>query len=68
VGGDPCFVDSAAGDYHIGAASVAAGRGSDVGVTVDFDGDARPAPPFTSPDIGADEIAQRSLFLPLLRK
>lgn len=68
VGGDPCFVDSAAGDYHIRADSAAVGRGSDVGVTEDIDGDARPAPPFTPPDIGADEIAQRNLFLPLIRK
>jgi hypothetical protein len=68
VHGDPFFMDAAAGNYHIGAASVAAGRGSDVGVTVDFDGDARPAPPASSPDIGADEIAQRSVYLPLMRK
>jgi hypothetical protein len=68
VRGDPAFVNSAAGDYHIGPASAGAGRGSDVGVTVDFDGDARPAPPASPPDIGADEIAQRGLFLPLIRK
>jgi hypothetical protein len=68
VRGDPLFVDSAAGDYHIGAASVMSGRGSDMGVTVDFDGDARPAPPATPPDIGADEIIQGRLFLPLIQK
>jgi hypothetical protein len=68
VRGDPAFVNSAAGDYHIGAASAAAGKGSDVGVALDFDGDARPAPPASPPDIGADEIAQGRLFLPLIRK
>ena len=67
--GNPFFVDFAAGNYHIGVASVAAGRGSDdVGVAVDFDGDARPAPPASPPDIGADEITQRRVFLPLIRK
>jgi len=68
VWGNPFFIDTAAGNYHIGAASVAAGRGNDVGVTVDIDGDARPAPPASSPDIGADEINQRSVYLPLMRK
>ena len=68
VRGDPAFVNAAAGDYHIGAASVMAGRGSDVGVAEDIDGDARPAPLDSSPDIGADEIAQRRLYLPLIRK
>ena len=68
VRGDPFFVNSTAGDYHIGPASSGAGRGSDVGVAEDFDGEARPAPLGTFPDIGADEIAQRGLYLPLIRK
>jgi len=68
VRGNPYFMDAAAGNYHIGAASAAAGRGYDVGVPEDIDGDARPAPPASSPDIGADEIAQRSLYLPLIKK
>ena len=68
VRGDPAFVNSAAGDYHIGAASAGAGRGSDVDVAEDFDGDARPAPLNSFPDIGADEIAQGRVYLPLIRK
>lgn len=68
VHGNPFFVDSAAGNYHITVASVAAGTGNDVGVAEDFDGDPRPAPPASAPDIGADEITQRRMFLPLVRK
>jgi hypothetical protein len=68
VHGDPLFIDSAAGDYHIRPTSVMAGRGSDMGVAEDIDGDPRPAPSATYPDIGADEIAQRRLYLPLVRK
>ncbi len=49
--GDPAFVDSAGGDYHIGAGSAARDAGKSVGVTVDFDGEGRDA----QPDIGADE-------------
>jgi hypothetical protein len=49
--GDPAFVDPAGGDYHIGAGSAARDAGASVGVTVDFDGNARDA----QPDIGADE-------------
>jgi hypothetical protein len=44
------------GDYHINAGSPARGTGGvAVGVNVDFDGDARPAPTGTPLDIGADE-------------
>lgn len=68
VRGNPAFVNPAAGDYHIRVASFAAGRGSEVGVTVDFEGDARPAPPASPPDIGADEISQVWLYLPVSRK
>jgi hypothetical protein len=66
--GDPAFVDSASGNYHIRAASAAAGRGKDVGVTDDFDGDARPSPSNSSPDIGADEIMQGWIYLPIIKR
>jgi hypothetical protein len=66
VSGDPHFADAGGGDYHIGPASAMAGRGTDVGVTKDIDGDARPAPVGSQPDLGADEANQHRLFLPLL--
>ena len=68
VHGDPRFAESAAGDYHIDPASAGAGRGSDVGVTVDLDRAARPAPVGSAPDLGAYEVAQRWVFLPLALK
>jgi hypothetical protein len=37
-------------------------------VAEDFDGEARPAPSFSPPDIGADEIAQGRVYLPLMKK
>jgi hypothetical protein len=64
--GDPAFVDPAAEDYHIGPGSAAIDRGVDAGVTTDIDGDARPAPPGTRPDLGADEVSQRRVYLPLV--
>jgi hypothetical protein len=68
VRGDPLFLDSAASDYHIGAASIMAGRGSQAGVAEDIDGDSRPMPPASLPDIGADEVAQGRVYLPLVNK
>ncbi len=68
VHGDPAFLNASGGDYHIGLASVMAGRGSEIGVAEDIDGDPRPAPEATNPDIGADEISQGRLYLPLIRK
>jgi hypothetical protein len=51
--GDPGFLGVANHDYHLTAASPVRDTGIDVGVTTDFEGDARP---FGSrPDIGADE-------------
>jgi len=34
----------------------------------DLDGDARPAPAGTRPDIGADKVKQRRIYLPLTLK
>mgnify|MGYP000541037227 CR=1 FL=1 len=65
--GDPKFVNPGALDYHIQSDSAAINQGTDVGVTVDIDGQPRPwAGGF---DIGADEFVQVAarLFLPLIR-
>lgn len=65
--GDPKFVNPGGLDYHIQSDSAAINRGTDVGVTVDIDGQPRPwAGGF---DIGADEFVQVAarLFLPLIR-
>lgn len=44
------------GDYHLQAGSPALGAGgAGTGLTVDFDGNVRPTPAATAPDIGADE-------------
>lgn len=63
--GLPAFVAPDAGDYHI-SAGAAIDRGVDAGVTSDIDGDPRPAPTGTRPDLGADEFSQRSVYLPLV--
>ncbi len=67
LAGDPKFVNPAALDYHIQSDSAAINQGTNVGVTVDIDGQPRPwAGGF---DIGADEFVQiqARLFLPLVR-
>jgi hypothetical protein len=52
---DPRFVNSAGGDYHLGAGSPAVDAGTATGAPiVDFEGD--PRPQGTAPDIGADEM------------
>lgn len=66
VTGDPRFVNPASLDYHIGLHSAATDQAVDIGVTTDIDGDARPAPAGTHPDLGADEIAQQWVYLPLI--
>jgi parallel beta-helix repeat protein len=63
--GLPAFVDPGGGDYHIGPGA-AINRGVDAGVMTDLDGDPRPAPPGTLPDLGADEFNQRCVYLPLV--
>lgn len=42
VEADPRFVDPANGDFHLQTGSQAIDKGTDVGVTVDFDGTVRP--------------------------
>jgi hypothetical protein len=68
VSGEPFFIDRSYDNYHIGAASAAANAGLDVGVTIDIDGEARPAPSGTLPDLGADEVNQLLVYLPLVWK
>lgn len=60
--GDPAF---ATDGYHIGPDSAAVNRGAVTGLVTDIDGEVRPAPPGTKPDLGADEVSQRRVFLPL---
>jgi predicted outer membrane repeat protein len=66
IWGNPAFVAPEIGDYHVLPSSAAAGAGVDAGVTDDIDSDPRPAPRGTSPDLGADEVSQRQVCLPLV--
>jgi hypothetical protein len=63
VTGDPMFVDAAGDDYHLQAGSPAIDAGTDVGVALDLEGNARPA--LSGYDIGPYEFqpgaAERSL-------
>ncbi len=68
AGDDGAARRSAHGELHIGDFSAAAGSGVDAGVTADIDGDPRPIPAGTLPDLGADEIRQHRVYLPLLLK
>jgi len=52
--GDAHFVDVGQHNYHLTPLSAAVNRGAEVGVTDDFDGDARPQQ--IVPDLGADEV------------
>jgi len=55
--GDPRFVDPATGNFHITATSPARGVGDPLTPLLrDADGDLRPNPAATPPDVGADEI------------
>ena len=61
--GDPAFAPDG---YHLTVGSAAVDKGVDAGVATDIDGDSRPAPAGTHPDLGADEINQQRVYLPLL--
>ena len=53
---NPMFADTAAGDFHLLDNSHCIGAGdSEDTVSTDFEGDPRPNPPGSFPDIGADE-------------
>jgi uncharacterized repeat protein (TIGR01451 family) len=66
--GDPAFVDSGGGDYHIGAASAAIDQGVPAGILTDIDGDTRPRG--LGFDLGADEFwaSMWYVYLPLVLK
>ncbi len=68
ITGDPFFVDPAAGDYHIQAASAARDQAPSSGYTYDFEGDLRPMGSGGTPyDVGADEFWWK-IALPMLVK
>jgi hypothetical protein len=63
--GDPRFVSSESGNYHIWLGSAAIDAGTDAGVAEDMDDQPRPAGP--GYDIGADEhVNPVSLYLPVM--
>lgn len=64
--GNPLFVSPSADDYHLGPGSGALDKASDLGITVDFDGDPRPIG--AGFDIGFDErnATAFNLWLPLI--
>jgi predicted outer membrane repeat protein len=65
--GDPKFVDSLNGDYHLQFGSAAIDRGVDAGVYADLDGNPRPVG--AGFDIGAYEYQSiKVLYLPLIYK
>jgi hypothetical protein len=59
--GDPAFAPDG---YHLTLGSAAINAGVDAGVTTDIDGDARPWG--AGYDIGADELRQRYIYLPIV--
>jgi hypothetical protein len=61
---DPAFADPFSHDYHLRFGSAAMDAGLSAGVTTDVDGGPRPAG--TRPDLGADEVEQWCVFLPLV--
>ena len=60
---NPAFAQPGADDYHLTAASAARDTGVNIGIGVDFDGDARPIGPGF--DIGYDESPWRPAFIPV---
>jgi uncharacterized repeat protein (TIGR01451 family) len=57
--GDPAFLNSTGGDYHLDPASAAIDKGIAVGVTTDIDGETRDS----LPDLGADEGVKAPVLL-----
>lgn len=56
LSGDPAFVNPGIADYHLGAASPALAAGTATGApAIDLEGDARPNPVGSLPDLGMDE-------------
>jgi hypothetical protein len=74
LGGSPSFSGTGAvygdpllsGSYHLNFGSAAIDAGIDAGVPHDIDGDTRPYGEL--PDIGADELTVRFIYLPLIIK
>ena len=66
VTGDPAFVDPEVGNYHINSTSAAIDAGVNAGVSVDVDGESRPAG--TGYDIGADEFWWQVYLPAVLRR
>ena len=70
--GDPLFAAPGLDDYHLSPGSAAIDAGADVGVAVDFEGEARPQN--YGYDIGFDEIQVPPdllgyyMYLPAIRK
>jgi hypothetical protein len=65
VWGDPAFVDSDTGDFHIRVGSAAFDAGVNAGVSTDIDGQVRPLG--AACDIGADEWwGASTIYLPLV--
>ncbi len=64
--GDPKFVNAANDDYHLRVGSAAIDAGTNAEVSIDFEGDVRPQN--GGFDIGFDEIALRTIFLPLVMR
>jgi hypothetical protein len=61
ITGDPTFAPDG---YHLTIRSAAIDQGVDAGVTTDIDSEPRPQGP--APDLGADEISLRYVYLPLV--
>ncbi len=61
--GDPDF---ATDGYHITSGSAAIDIGVEAGVTIDFDGESRPAQ--AGHDLGADEFLYKIMYLPLITR
>ena len=65
--GDPYYVDSTNGDYHIQFNSAARDVAQGIGYAFDFENDPRPMGSIHQYDVGADEFWWKS-YLPVLQK